>query len=164
MLAKRLGWASVHLVRGEVDIRIRISSKRWQRGNTINTWASCRFGYSLTSVQWSDTDAVRSTEAPCIRVKLVGRGSGARWPCSFLVAFARENDSSHFSSLLRCNACVFKCLQISGCRLSNRNWELCFSRLHAKEARSRRQFQIYEIFSLSNNISFYDILEKICLK
>ena len=35
------------------------------------------------------------------------RGSGARCPCFFLVALARENDSSHFflfSSLPPCNA------------------------------------------------------------
>ena len=42
----------------------------------------------------------------------------------------------------------------SRCRFSSRNWELYSSRLRAKEARSRRQFRIYEICYLRNNTFF----------
>ena len=57
-----------------------------------------------TSVHRSNTDAVITTEAPSVRVKRVGRGGGARCFCFFLVALARENDSSHlFLFLLRNN-------------------------------------------------------------
>ena len=56
----------------------------------------------------SDTDAVTTTEAPPVRVKRVGRGDGARCLCFFLVALARENDSSHFSSFLLRNNSFFR--------------------------------------------------------
>ena len=97
-----------------------------------------------------------------VGVKRVRREDGARCPFSFLVDLACENDSSHFplfSSLLRYNACVFNCskFQISRCWLSSRNWEMCFSWLRTKEARSRRQFQINGICSYRNNTSFFDI-------
>ena len=49
------------------------------------------------SVHRSDTDAVTTTEAPPVREKRVGKGGGARCLSVFLVALARENDSSHFS-------------------------------------------------------------------
>ena len=59
-------------------------------------------------VHRSDTDAVITTEAPPVRVKRVGRGGGARSLYFFLVALARENDSSHFSLLLLRNNTFFR--------------------------------------------------------
>ena len=55
----------------------------------------------------SDTDAVTTTEVPAVSEKGVGKGGGARCLSFFLVALARENDSSHFSffsTLPPCNA------------------------------------------------------------
>ena len=49
---------------------------------------------SGSSVLTSDTDAVTTTEAPPVRVKRVGRGGGARCPCFFLVALAREKEKN----------------------------------------------------------------------
>ena len=59
------------------------------------------------SVHRFDTDAVTTTEASPVSEKGVGKGGGARCLSFFLVALARENDSSHFSffsSLPPCNA------------------------------------------------------------
>ena len=104
----------------------------------------------------------RSTSCPW------GASRERRWralPFFLLVTLARENDSSHFSlfsSLPLCNA-IFR-LHILRFQLSSRNWELYFSRLRAKEARSRRQFEMYEICYLRNNTFFSNTLEKICLK
>ena len=54
----------------------------------------------------SDTDAVTTAETPPVSEKRVGKGGGARCLSFFLVALARENDSSHFlfSSLPPCKA------------------------------------------------------------
>ena len=58
----------------------------------------------------SDSDAVTTTEAPPVRMKRVGRGGGAHYLCSFLVALACKNDSSHFSLLLLRNNTFFPIL------------------------------------------------------
>ena len=75
----------------------------------------------------------------------------------------RRPHIASFSTLLRCNACVFNSSPISRCRISSRHQELCFSQLRVKQARSRRQSHIYEICSKEITLLFLIFWEKSAL-
>ena len=91
------------------------------------------------------------------------RGSGARCPCFFLVALARENDSSHFSlfsSLLPCNV-IFR-FHAFGYRVGIQNWVF----LSKPCKRGAKQTTISNLRNMLFKKQHFlsDILEKICLK
>ena len=87
-----------------------------------------------------------TTEALPVSKKPVGKGGGARCPCFFFVALARENDSSHFSlfsSLPLCNA-IFR-FQALGINYFNNSFFLLCKASQFSNYKSPQRLQKLEV-------------------